>query len=118
MALSPRNSPRLHAPREALVERPEAHRLISSPRGHVSIARAVPLHCPLPTVSVDRLPGMVGSWGAGALLESGAGFGEAGRTSIYTARPRLVFEATGDAWNVSGGPVAQSGRGDVLAALA
>ena len=43
----------------------------------------------------DRLAPVIGSWPEPALLESGPGFGAAGRFSILTARPRLVFEALG-----------------------
>ena len=48
----------------------------------------------------DSLASILGTWPEPALLESGPGFGDAGRWSILTARPRLVFEATGTAWSV------------------
>ena len=59
-----------------------------------------------------RLAPVIGCWPEPALLESGPGFGESGRWSIFTARPRLVFEATGAAWSIvdeSGGR--ETGRG-------
>ena len=46
-------------------------------------------------VPADRLAAVVGSWPEPAILESGPGFGDAGRWSIFAAHPRLVFEATG-----------------------
>jgi para-aminobenzoate synthetase component 1 len=53
-----------------------------------------------------------------ALLESGPGFGESGRWSVLTARPRLVFEATGTSWAIrSQGRILDDGEGDVLAPL-
>jgi para-aminobenzoate synthetase component 1 len=67
----------------------------------------------------SRLAPVIGGWPEPALLESGPGFGEAGRWSILAARPRLVFEATGSAWSIRvGGRVETSGQGDVLGALA
>jgi len=70
-------------------------------------------------VLADRLAARVGSWPGPALLESGAGFGESGRWSVLAAHPRLVFEATGDAWRVHGpGHQTGSGEGDGLEALA
>lgn len=51
------------------------------------------------------------------MLESGPGFGEAGRWSLFTAEPRAVFEVHGDAWTVSGLGAPASGRGDVLEPL-
>jgi para-aminobenzoate synthetase component 1 len=60
----------------------------------------------------------VGSWPEPALLESGPGFGDAGRFSILAAHPRLVFEATGPRWSIRHDrAVAETGRGDVLAVL-
>ena len=61
-----------------------------------------------------------GGRGAGwpAILESGPGFGDAGRFSIYTAEPRLVFEATGARWSITDDRGAvDSGEGDPLGAL-
>ena len=43
----------------------------------------------------ERLATVIGSWPSPALLESGPGFGDAGRWSILAAHPRLVWEATG-----------------------
>jgi para-aminobenzoate synthetase component 1 len=70
-------------------------------------------------VPAQRLASVVGSWPEPALLESGPGFGVSGRWSVLTARPRLVFEATGTAWSIrSAAGRAESGAGDPLAALA
>jgi para-aminobenzoate synthetase component 1 len=70
-------------------------------------------------IPLARLALELGSWTAPALLESSPGFGDAGRWSILTACPRLVFEATDDRWNVSAGATTiDSGSGDVLSALA
>ncbi len=51
----------------------------------------------LPT---DRLVAAVGAWPEPAILESGPGFGPAGRWSILAAYPRLVFEAVGARWSI------------------
>ena len=68
---------------------------------------------------VAQLAPRIGSWPEPALLESGPGFGAAGRWSILTARPRLVFEATGTEWRTrTESGTAESGAGDVLAPLA
>jgi para-aminobenzoate synthetase component 1 len=67
-------------------------------------------------VPADRLAPVIGSWRDPALLESGPGFGKAGRWSILTARPRMTFEATGGHWTMSGGPA--RGSRDPLRALA
>ncbi len=69
-------------------------------------------------VPADRLAPVIGSWREPALLESGPGFGDAGRWSILTAEPTLVFEATGDRWRLTGGGMTDEGEGDVLAKLA
>lgn len=45
-------------------------------------------------ISPDRLAPRIGSWPGPALLESGPGFGQAGRWSILSAWPRRVIEAT------------------------
>jgi para-aminobenzoate synthetase component 1 len=70
-------------------------------------------------VPADRLAAVVGSWPQPSILESGRGFGEAGRWSFYAAHPRLVFEATGTRWSTTtdAGSI-QSGEGDPLTALA
>lgn len=65
-----------------------------------------------------RLAERVGGWPQPALLESGPGFGEAGRYQILTAHPRFVFEADADSWRITTDQgVCQSGSGDPLAAL-
>ena len=70
-------------------------------------------------VPADRLAAVVGSWTEPSILESGPGFGEAGRWSVLTARPRLVFEATGTRWSIaSDAGSVESGDDDPLAALA
>jgi para-aminobenzoate synthetase component 1 len=66
----------------------------------------------------ERLTAVVGSWEEPALLESGPGFGRAGRWSVYTAVPRLVFEATGTAWSLREGGNVVRGEGDILSPLA
>jgi len=83
----------------------------------VSFARrdATPDALEVPT---ERLSAAVGSWPLPALLESGPGFGDAGRWSVLAAHPRLVFEATGAAWTVREDTGRESsGTGDVLDAL-
>jgi para-aminobenzoate synthetase component I len=67
----------------------------------------------------ELLAAVIGTWPQPALLESGSGFGEAGRWSILTAYPRLVWEATGSRWSshTDSGAV-ESGEGDVFAVLA
>src|SRR5207253_1278624 len=67
-----------------------------------------------------RLPLLIGSRPGAAVLESGPGFGAAGRWSIYTAEPRLVFEANEHGWWITGelpATVDRKGDGDPLAAL-
>ncbi len=67
----------------------------------------------------ERLAAVIGSWPEPALLESGPGFGDAGRWSILAAYPRLVWEATGSRWSLhADSGVAESGEGDVLTVLA
>jgi para-aminobenzoate synthetase component 1 len=71
-------------------------------------------------VPSDRLARLVGAWEGPALLEGGPGFGEAGRWSVYTAMPRLVFRADERGWGttvgvaespvVAGDPLAELGR--------
>jgi para-aminobenzoate synthetase component I len=84
--------------------------------GRVTIPQSDPFHCRL-DIPIERLAALVGSWPEPALLESGAGFGTTGRWSLFTARPRLVFEATGTTWNVRAGSSPEVGEGDVLAKL-
>jgi len=69
-------------------------------------------------VPAERLAAVIGSWPQPALLESGPGFGAAGRFSILAAYPRLVWETTDSRWSMrrdSG--TGESGEGDVLAGL-
>jgi para-aminobenzoate synthetase component 1 len=68
-------------------------------------------------VPAERLAPVIGSWPGAALLESGPGFGAAGRWSILAARPRLVYEATGSSWSLRGRGVEETGVGDVLGPL-
>lgn len=71
------------------------------------------------SLPAERLAVELGSWAEPALLESGPGFGASGRWSILTARPRLIFEATGESWQVTHDRgVVEGGTGDVLTALA
>jgi len=66
----------------------------------------------------EALAAVIGSWPAPALLESGPGFGDAGRWSILSAHPRLVWEATDSHWSLrTDSGAIQSGEGDVLAVL-
>ncbi len=70
-------------------------------------------------IPAERLARLIGSWPEPALLESGPGFGASGRWSILAARPRWVFEATGDTWTLrSDSGLGDSGTGDVLEVLA
>ncbi len=66
----------------------------------------------------EGLAKVIGTWPLPALLESGPGFGDAGRWSILAAHPRLVWEAAGPRWSlrIDGGAVEHGG--DVLGALA
>ena len=69
-------------------------------------------------IPAQQLAPVIGRWREPALLESGPGFGESGRFSIFAARPRLVYEASGTAWSIvdeSGGR--KTGEGDVLDVL-
>jgi para-aminobenzoate synthetase component 1 len=67
----------------------------------------------------DRLAAVIGSWSQPALLESGPGFGDAGRWSILAAYPRLVFEATNARWSLrTDSGACETGEGNELAALA
>jgi len=66
----------------------------------------------------ERLATVIGNWPEPALLESGPGFGDAGRWSILTAHPRLVWEATGVHWSVrTNNLVTERGEGDILRIL-
>jgi para-aminobenzoate synthetase component 1 len=65
-------------------------------------------------VPAEALSGVIGSWPEPALLESGHGFGDAGRWSILAAYPRLVFEATGSRWRYGPPGRPECGQGNVL----
>jgi para-aminobenzoate synthetase component 1 len=95
------------------VSRPEEQRLIVATIGQADSVEQV-LEFP-----AARLAAAVGSWPEPAILASGRGFAAAGRWSLFTAFPRLVFEAAGRQWTLrddrGGG---RRGAGDPLAALA
>ena len=95
-------------------------------RSSASIPRRRLEHFTPPTIQqILDLPGkdlgsIVGSWPGAALLESGPGFGEAGRWSILAAWPRLVFEVVGKVWTLrrgDSGLIIESGRNAPLQAL-
>jgi len=69
--------------------------------------------------SPENLAAVIGNWPEPAILQSGPGFGEAGRWSLFAAYPRLVFEASGARWTLRNdrGDY-QSGEGDPLIELA
>ena len=69
-------------------------------------------------VPADRVAPVVGTWPDPAILESGRGYGESGRWSVFAAQPRLVFESVGAEWSITtdAGRV-DGGDGDPLAAL-
>ncbi len=74
-------------------------------------------HCDL-DLNAQRLALVIGCWREPALLESGPGFGESGRFSILTARPRLVFEATDNSWSIRDeAGRRETGPGDALEVL-
>ncbi len=74
-----------------------------------------PIRRPL-ELSPEQLARRIGTWPDPALLESGPGFGPAGRWSILAAEPRLVFESRGPDWSIT--PPRAIPRGlDPLAAL-
>ncbi len=80
--------------------------------------RDITLRRPL-SLPPERLASIVGQWPGCALLESGPGFGEAGRWSIYAARPRGVFEGMNSSWKIRHeAGTAEAGHGDPLARLA
>ncbi|MHC5538518.1 aminodeoxychorismate synthase component I [Singulisphaera rosea] len=83
----------------------------------MAIASRSPIHAKLPRLSADVLTRTIGNWPRPALLESGLGFGRSGRWSFYAARPRLVFEATGDRWTIRQDLQTELGSGDVLNVL-
>jgi len=66
----------------------------------------------------EALAAVIGTWPEPALLESGPGFGDAGRWSILSADPRFVWEATDSRWSIRADSGAiERGEGDVLAVL-
>ncbi len=74
-------------------------------------------HVPL-DIPPGRLSLLIGAAEQPALLESGPGFGDAGRWSILTARPRLVFEADEHSWTIRReGRTTATGHNDPLDAL-
>lgn len=81
----------------------------------MATVRPLSAHVPL-DLPEDRLALVIGSMPGPALLESGPGFGEAGRWSILTARPGLVFQATGRRWRLRSAGEERSGV-DPVAAL-
>jgi para-aminobenzoate synthetase component I len=68
-------------------------------------------------VPAEKLAAVIGSWDNPALLESGPGFGNAGRWSILTAIPKFVFEATDDEWWWGEYGIAEEGERDALSGL-
>jgi para-aminobenzoate synthetase component 1 len=67
----------------------------------------------------ERLPAIIGSWPEPAILASAPGFGPSGRWSVFTAYPRLVFEARDRRWTVRQDNGAyETGEGDPLARFA
>ena len=69
-------------------------------------------------VPADRVAPVVGAWPDPAILEGGRGFGESGRWSVFSARPRLVFESVGARWSImTDAGWVEAGEGDPLAAL-
>jgi para-aminobenzoate synthetase component 1 len=86
-------------------------RLARLPEVPVGPAQPLSIRHPL-DLAPDKLAALIGSWREPALLESGPGFGAAGRWSILAAYPRLVFEATGTSWSThSWGRLRTSGEG-------
>lgn len=63
---------------------------------------------------VEGLIPVIGRWDQPAFLESGPGFGNAGRWSIYAAEPRVVAQAVGDAWSVTSEQGRDHGQGHPL----
>lgn len=83
-----------------------------------TVVRSSTVHQMLDCPACAPLARVIGSWPEPALLESGPGFGNAGRFSILAAYPRLVFEATGLHWSLrTGSQAPETGHGDVLAVL-
>ncbi|HEV3120451.1 MAG TPA: aminodeoxychorismate synthase component I, partial [Isosphaeraceae bacterium] len=82
----------------------------------MTIARASSFHTRL-EMTAESLAPVIGSWPEPALLVSAPGFGGAGRWSIYAARPRIVFEATGSSWRVRSSMGNERGEGNFLERL-
>jgi para-aminobenzoate synthetase component 1 len=89
------------------------------------VARPVPPVRPRATIRrpidipTDLLAARIGSWSGPALLEGGAGLGEAGRWSILAARPRRTIESsTGSGFRWEGGDLDREAEGDALEGLA
>jgi len=57
------------------------------------------LHVPL-KIPADRLALLVGSMREPSILESGPGFGEPGRWSLFAAEPLFRFESSGNRWTI------------------
>jgi para-aminobenzoate synthetase component 1 len=71
------------------------------------------------SIPPGRLAPIVGQWPGCAILESAPGFGNAGRWSVYAARPRGVFEAMNTSWRIRyEAGTAEAGVGDPLGRLA
>jgi para-aminobenzoate synthetase component 1 len=70
-------------------------------------------------IPAERLSERIGAWREPAILESGRGFGDAGRWSVFTAQPRIVFDATGSDWVVRNDRrKREAGQGGALETLA
>jgi para-aminobenzoate synthetase component 1 len=67
----------------------------------------------------ERLAAVIGGWPEPALLCGGPGFGEAGRWSILSAYPRLVFESIDKNWSLrTDAGLFENGEGNAFAKLA
>jgi para-aminobenzoate synthetase component 1 len=70
-------------------------------------------------IPAEQLAEWIGTSPEPAILESGPGFGSAGRWSVFSARPRLVFEAVGSSWMIrKDGETIEAGRERMLERLA
>lgn len=88
------------------------------PRPFVENDRPFVLLLPI-DLPANPLTSRVGAWPGSALLESGPGFGDAGRWSILAAYPRLIFESRGSAWTIRAeGRPDENGTGRVLETFA
>jgi para-aminobenzoate synthetase component I len=91
---------------------PRSNSLMSAPLSSSALKSVTYQALDLPA---ERLAAVIGAWLEPAILESGPGFGDAGRWSILAAHPRLVWEATGTRWTSRADDGATvSGEGDVL----